>query len=1296
MVKRNIFIVFCSFLVIFSLTAFAFAIEINFTEHSIEQNYRTNPAGIQAVDMDNDNDLDILTNATYWGNGDLSWWENDGNQNYTEHIISQAANWWHSIAVDMDGDGDVDILTCPGYNENSDYRITLWENDGSQNFSPHDIAICNDSGYTIFPIDLDKDGDTDIAIVHNGQIFWLENNGGLSFTEHIIHENDNPSRVYAADLDSDNDIDVIGFLAGSDELAWWENNGSQSFTKHVVTDSFGKVNGLYTIDVDGDGNVDILATNGSGGKISWFSNDGAQNFSEHNIANKGHPARVYAADMDADGDLDVLGTNQGSHEVTWWENDGSQNFTEHTIKSNYNGANGIAVADIDGDNDLDVLAVAYWGKKLAWWENELTCPHILYDSFDAPLEPKWTVERGKAWTQGGWAYLHDPVGWNPYRDSVIIAGEGLDWTNYRFSTRFYAEGGGDGWYQADIYFRVQDMHGWGKGTYYRLNIYTPLWVNPENAPRVHLIKHTGDTTTSLALTHPLSGVINDHDNRVEVEVIGGTIRIAINGFNILEFTDPNPIPAGGVGLGVTWEATTRYDYIKVTPIPELLAEIDSVMCVQAINVLDTAPDNVVFVTKNVGAGCGGGTPASAWKMVLDPDSGCVVSVEKKQELSQIQGVRDSLFESSDGTLFTGGGWCGYKPPYYSTDGGETWQTADAGLVHPPNSTYSFVEFNGDVYAGTGYHPHPGQLYRWLGSGCWELVWDFGYARNIVNSMAVHEGQLFVGVDLYGVSCDPSTPQPVYVSSDGTTFDPTTGIDACYRPLQLLVTKNQLIAWVRTEDSTQHYVYRWNGGSWVKLGDFGLDGEYSYRKAAVSDDGTIYLYGHLSEDPSPGIYRSTDLGLSWQQIVMFEISVPSVHSLHIHDNMLYIGTSSDDNDKGYIYRLRIPERSGNNPPSAHAGSDKTLCRDDLEGADVILDGSGSYDLDDDPLTYVWTWEGGSATSISPTVSLPLGITTITLLVNDGIVDSEPDTVDITIESPLPAVMLYSPSNGAVDVSLTPTLTWNAVPGASSYHLTLKDNFGTVIIDEADLTTTYFNVASVLFEATLYTWKVVAVNACGHGEEPFPFSFTTMSASSPSLTVLTPNGGEVIDSGVCGQPYIIRWNYTGDPGTKVKIEYNTGGRRWTLITETLCANRYYKWWVPSLTSATCRIRVTSVSNSRITDISDGNFQIIKTCAGWVEDHKYWKFGYWYDPAISETTWRWIEMKGQCLYGPYLPAISGCQGIILPRLTNDPSVPGAPTIYKRVWLPFINVTNDLQLIIDPRTYHFDVQKWDCYICP
>ena len=87
---------------------------------------------------------------------------------------------------------------------------------------------------------------------------------------------------------------------------------------------------------------------------------------------------------------------------------------------------------------------------------------------------------------------------------------------------------------------------------------------------------------------------------------------------------------------------------------------------------------------------------------------------------------------------------------------------------------------------------------------------------------------------------------------------------------------------------------------------------------------------------------------------------------------------------------------NLPPVANAGVDRTLLQTSAAGADVVLDGSASSDPDGDPLTYEWTWDGGgAATGANPTVTLAVGTTVVTLVVNDGAVDSAPATVRITV-------------------------------------------------------------------------------------------------------------------------------------------------------------------------------------------------------------------------------------------------------------------------------------------------------------
>ncbi|MBA7671773.1 hypothetical protein ES703_79936 [subsurface metagenome] len=85
---------------------------------------------------------------------------------------------------------------------------------------------------------------------------------------------------------------------------------------------------------------------------------------------------------------------------------------------------------------------------------------------------------------------------------------------------------------------------------------------------------------------------------------------------------------------------------------------------------------------------------------------------------------------------------------------------------------------------------------------------------------------------------------------------------------------------------------------------------------------------------------------------------------------------------------------NTPPVADADGPYT----GTEDVAVTFDGSGSYDPDGDPLTYAWDFgDSSTGTGVNPTHVYTVGGTyTVTLVVNDGKVNSEPSTTtaDIT--------------------------------------------------------------------------------------------------------------------------------------------------------------------------------------------------------------------------------------------------------------------------------------------------------------
>ena len=63
-----------------------------------------------AMDMDGDADVDVLS---AWQDEDIvAWYENDGSQDFEEHIITNDADFvYQALPVDINGDGFIDIIS---------------------------------------------------------------------------------------------------------------------------------------------------------------------------------------------------------------------------------------------------------------------------------------------------------------------------------------------------------------------------------------------------------------------------------------------------------------------------------------------------------------------------------------------------------------------------------------------------------------------------------------------------------------------------------------------------------------------------------------------------------------------------------------------------------------------------------------------------------------------------------------------------------------------------------------------------------------------------------------------------------------------------------------------------------------------------------------------------------------------------------------------------------------------------------------------------------------------------------
>jgi len=128
------------------------------------------------------------------------------------------------------------------------------------------------------------------------------------------------------------------------------------------------------------------------------------------------------------------------------------------------------------------------------------------------------------------------------------------------------------------------------------------------------------------------------------------------------------------------------------------------------------------------------------------------------------------------------------------------------------------------------------------------------------------------------------------------------------------------------------------------------------------------------------------------------------------------------------------------------------------------------------------------------------------------------------------------------------------------------------------------AQDLTYGTLYGFWAKARN--GDGVQTGWPAGATAQTLSPSITVTSPNGGEIWDSGFY---QALTWTSQNLPGNvQIEISYNNGGS-WSTISSATSNDGVYSWLVQRPESNECLIRISSLTYPEISDTSNGTFTI-----------------------------------------------------------------------------------------------------------
>jgi hypothetical protein len=249
----------------------------NFIKHTaIEKIARV--SDVRGGDLDGDGDMDLAVAQFGYDDGETRWLENLGSWKFKSHILQNLSGPINVELLDIDNDNDLDIISVVSQEWE---EIYCFVNDGKENFRPNLLYKSSNEDFGssgIFISDFDKDGDSDILYT-NGDAFdyippqprpwhgvqWLENKGNLKFEFHRIYNFAGAYNARPVDIDHDGDLDLFlisGFnfwdKPGSQSFIWLENTGKMQFREHDIADSPTHLLTLEPGDLNNDGETDFV------------------------------------------------------------------------------------------------------------------------------------------------------------------------------------------------------------------------------------------------------------------------------------------------------------------------------------------------------------------------------------------------------------------------------------------------------------------------------------------------------------------------------------------------------------------------------------------------------------------------------------------------------------------------------------------------------------------------------------------------------------------------------------------------------------------------------------------------------------------------------------------------------------------------------------------------------------------------------------------------------------------------------------------------------------------------------
>jgi Tol biopolymer transport system component len=247
--------------------------------------------------------------------------------------------------------------------------------------------------------------------------------------------------------------------------------------------------------------------------------------------------------------------------------------------------------------------------------------------------------------------------------------------------------------------------------------------------------------------------------------------------------------------------------------------------------------------------------------------------------------------------------------------------------------------------------------------------------------------------LISTGLDPITGQPTEANDESTSPALSASGDRVAfvsKATNLVPNDNNAVADVFVHDFSDDHMVR------VSVASDGTEANGYSRNPSISADGRFVAFysqaTNLDESGQPGVFIhdlvAGETGLVSASLIGFQPAI-SADGKHVAF-ATQIDMGSDSNEQVDIYVRDVNWR-----PHADAGPDRTVSANFRRYATVTLDGSKSYDVDNDRLDFEWRSGRHTATGAIVTLQLPIGNYTATLIVTDEHGAQHVDTVNVQV-------------------------------------------------------------------------------------------------------------------------------------------------------------------------------------------------------------------------------------------------------------------------------------------------------------